>query len=498
MRLLHYVLFVGTIIPVAMLAAQGSARNDYDEWLRKNRSEFSQFVTEQDREFAGFLEENWVRMETMRHEPPPEPPKPIDPPLVDDPAPLPDPDPDASVGPLIDEDGLASRLDEVLRDEKPPFVDPPRQGLEPDDLVSLTFLGHELALPAPGPLRGIEPVASTEESLGKIWLALSEMENETVLREVQRVGADLQLGDWSTLRLLEDLSVAIYPQDRTRAQIALWYLLLRSGYDVRLAYNEQGVFLLFAAEEELFELVYLTLSDKKYYLWGFGPVANIGPVYTYAGDFPAKLLPLRLALHKMPRTVRSPYTRSLSFRYSGGADSLTVDLDRRLIEHLDSFPQKHISSYFPPQLSVGAMSSLATGLKPLVADKDELTAVQNLLLFVQTAFDYQTDQQQFGHERYLLAEETLFYPASDCEDRSVFFSLLVRTLVGLEVVGLDYPGHIATGVCFSSDVPGDGISHGDKRFVVCDPTYINARVGQSMPRYRDVVPGVIEIEDGER
>ena len=48
-------------------------------------------------------------------------------------------------------------------------------------------------------------------------------------------------------------------------------------------------------------------------------------------------------------------------------------------------------------------------------------------------------------------------------------SQIVRTLTGLEVIGLDYPGHIATAVRFTSDVPGDVITYDGKRFVVRGP-----------------------------
>lgn len=63
-----------------------------------------------------------------------------------------------------------------------------------------------------------------------------------------------------------------------------------------------------------------------------------------------------------------------------------------------------------------------------------------------------TRKDQFGREKYFFAEETLFYPLSDCEDRAIFFAILIRNLLGLDVIGLDYPGHIATAVHFSNDV----------------------------------------------
>ena len=116
-----------------------------------------------------------------------------------------------------------------------------------------------------------------------------------------------------------------------------------------------------------------------------------------------------------------------------------------------------------------------------------------MLRFVQTAFEYENDETQFGREKPFFAEETLFYQFSDCEDRSVLFAYLVRNLLGLEVIGLDYPGHIATAVKFSTDIKGDYVEHQGERYIICDATFINANLGQCMPRLQNVIPKVISI-----
>ena len=118
-----------------------------------------------------------------------------------------------------------------------------------------------------------------------------------------------------------------------------------------------------------------------------------------------------------------------------------------------------------------------------------------LLHFLQTALPYRTDLEQFGYEDYLYPDETLYYPACDCEDRAVLFAVLVRELVGLDVVGLDYPGHIAAGVALPGDVPGDRFTWRDVRFTVCDPTYIGAGLGRSMPIPGSQQPGIIDVSE---
>ena len=137
--------------------------------------------------------------------------------------------------------------------------------------------------------------------------------------------------------------------------------------------------------------------------------------------------------------------------------------------------------YANASLSKEAKEQLYPKLRKLLSGKNELEKAELLLNWVQTAFEYKTDDEQFGGERSLFADETLYYPYCDCEDRSILFSVLVRDLLGLDVVLLHFPGHLATAVKFNSAVEGDYLDLNHGRFIVCDPTYINARVGMAMP-----------------
>ena len=66
-------------------------------------------------------------------------------------------------------------------------------------------------------------------------------------------------------------------------------------------------------------------------------------------------------------------------------------------------------------------------------------------------------------------------------DLAILFSRLVRDLVGLDVVLLYYPGHLATAVAFNENVTGDYLVYKNRKYIVCDPTFINAPVGMTAP-----------------
>lgn len=85
-----------------------------------------------------------------------------------------------------------------------------------------------------------------------------------------------------------------------------------------------------------------------------------------------------------------------------------------------------------------------------------------------------------GGDRAFFADETLYYPYCDCEDRAILFTRLVRDLLGLKTALVYYPGHLASAVCFTGNVTGDYLLVGDNIYLVCDPTYINVSVGGAM------------------
>ena len=160
-----------------------------------------------------------------------------------------------------------------------------------------------------------------------------------------------------------------------------------------------------------------------------------------------------------------------------------------LVKFFDTYPTSQIGNnpltrwamYANVPLAQESKDIVYPQFKELLSSNSELEAANKLLDWVQTGFIYEYDDKVWGHDRAFFAEETLFYPYADCEDRSILFSRLVRDLLGLDVALIYYPGHLATAVAFNEDVYGDTMMIDGKKFTVCDPTYIGAPVGAQMP-----------------
>ncbi len=172
-----------------------------------------------------------------------------------------------------------------------------------------------------------------------------------------------------------------------------------------------------------------------------------------------------------------------------------MSYDPGLIAFLNEFPQAEMQVYFDAAVSGFLKESAEASLMPQLSKLDEASKVNFLLAFVQNAFPYLTDDEQFKREKFMLPDQVIHYPACDCEDRSVFFAYLVRALIGIDVIGLEYPGHIATAVKFSKDQQGDFLMFKGAKYTVADPTYINAPYGMTMPDFATQMPKMIAIKN---
>jgi hypothetical protein len=338
------------------------------------------------------------------------------------------------------------------------------------------------------------PNRISDAAIGTFWSDISRTDYEPLLEQLNRQQKVLLLNDWGYAVLINKLAQQIYPASDNARVLFNWFVLTKSGYKSRVAYNERDVFILISSFQRLYDVTYFTLDGERYYAVSFDGIARMpGRVFTYDGHYPDAGKSLDMIIRNQAASDRDIEKRLLSFEYGGKRYDIEAKYSRSQIDFLDTYPQLGLDVYFDSEVAETTGSALLQQLASAIENMDEQQALNFLLRFVQTSFKYKTDDMQFGEENYLFPEETIYYPYSDCEDRSVFFAWLVRSLTGLEVVGLNYPGHVATAVHMAEAPKGDTVTYDDRQFVVADPTFINARLGMTMPEYRHAAPEVIPV-----
>lgn len=335
------------------------------------------------------------------------------------------------------------------------------------------------------------------QKIAGVFEALAKSDYEPLLLQADGYRRELKLGDWGYAQLLGTMGGRLFGTDSTRIRLFTWFMLLKSGYATRVGYDDARVYVLFSSAVPLYSVPRFTMGDTTRPFFAI-PLDGRGDpgfdrLFTYKTDYPGASRKLEFRMPEVPDFTSGDTARVLQFRWKDTTHRVAVRVNRNWLHFLRWYPRQEMDGYFVTPFSPEAKATLHAGLRPLLAKRTVREQVELLLRFTQTAFAYQTNEQQFGRDKPFFPDETLYYPASDCKGRSVFFAALVRDLLGLEVVGLDYPDHIATAVRLPAAERGDAVTWRGARYVVADPTYINASVGMTMPKYVNVPPQVIAI-----
>ncbi len=326
----------------------------------------------------------------------------------------------------------------------------------------------------------------SEASIAKTWRWLSGNGRfDNVINDCLQFRMRHGLCDWGYLQMLQELGEQFCGANTNEATLLTAYLYCQSGYKMRLGRGTSGrLYLMVASKHDIYNVAYFRIQGEDYYPMNCEEKELFISEVTFPKEQPLSLWIVQET--KLAKKLTDPRTLQ-SKRYAEA--KATLYSNKNLIDFYNNYPTSQIGNDFMTRWAMYANTPLAEEMKeslypPLrnaIQGKSQHEAANILLNFVQTAFVYEYDDKVWGNDRAFFAEESLYYPYCDCEDRSILFSRLMRDLLGVEVVLVYYPGHLATAVCFTEQVTGDYIQLNGQRFTVCDPTYIGAPVGATMP-----------------
>ena len=338
-------------------------------------------------------------------------------------------------------------------------------------------------------LKGVCSIGNMRENaIADAYEAMCKADYKVLVDDCRKVKKELNLNDWGIFLFVREASKTLCT-DENAAVVMQQFLLNELGYKSKMARRaDRNQMLLFvAADCQVYGHPYFTKDGLNYYNLTSNESCQF---YMCQEDSPKAKSKLNMQVNHAP-ALNAGMVNSVHKNRSGSV-AVSVDVPKSLMEFYGSMPQCDYSVYVNAEVNPSVASKVLSTLAPLVNGKGEAEAANLLINFVQTGFQYATDQEQFGYEKPFFVEELFYYPYCDCEDRSVLYSYLVRNLLKLDVVLLDYPNHIATAVCFNENVSGDFVTVGGKKYVVCDPTYIGASIGKAMPQFKNVAAKVLK------
>ena len=469
------------------------ANSNFEKFKKQKQDDLKEYLERINSEYSEFMRKSWPEYKSLPGVPSNPKPKPSKP-IVVDPGEgfTNDPVPFSEIIPLST---VPSQPQPIVPIPEPyemggPFKETPITPEPKKDSFKFNFYGETYEIPAIN-LNEFKLRDVSENSVADGWYYLTHKDNLELIGYCIGYRDKLNLNDWGYFRFLETMTSQLLPGKQNEARLLQMFILTQSGYKIRIGRQNGKLILLVPSSEIIYKYPYLVIDGMKFY--NTDTTNGNSPINIFNHQFPKEQV-FTLYMNELPRLTEDMTARRHFQSKQNNYLSADISVNKNLIDFMNDYPiTSQWDLYSKASLSPEVKTQLYGPLKSSLNGKNNIEAANDLLQFVQTAFEYKTDGEQFGYERPFFADENLFYPYNDCEDRAILYSILVKDLLNLEVVLLHYPEHLATAVYFPENVPGDYVEVDGKRFIVCDPTYINSRIGQCMPQYKNTPAKVVKI-----
>ena len=325
-----------------------------------------------------------------------------------------------------------------------------------------------------------------KKSISDAYRKFSSSQYNNLLYDCLKIRKELTLCDWAYYKMLQALAESACGKGTNEAVFLQGFLYQQSGYMMRFGLDDQrNLHLLVRINGAAYRSGYTSINGQLFFLFDGSKLKNLNVCeMAYPGE---KIM--QLDIEKLPKLdVDLSDNRTVISRFVSVQADIAVN--KNIINFFNDYPSTYKENnimtnwayYANTPISDEVKKNVYPQLKEQIKNGTKLMGANLLLNWVQMGLDYAKDPVVWGYERAFFAEESLFYPKCDCEDRAILYSRLIRDLLGLDVVLIYYPEHVYTAICFNEPVDGDYIMVEGRKFVVADPTYYSANVGRTMSR----------------
>jgi len=342
---------------------------------------------------------------------------------------------------------------------------------------SFEFFGHTFNFTLDSSLVQNYDDSLSEASIINFHNNASKGDYQTLINELAAYKEKYKLNDWIFYQLIRETAQKISPKSENYNRYTLykWFLLTKSGYDAKLLLGNNRLFFYVKSNDDIFDIPYFKGEAGQQYV-----CLNIHD-YKRIDLAKEELNPVKIKISgaskafsyrvtRLPDFKPTDYSdKSIEFSYKHKVYHYNVKVNSNISTIFKNYPVVDFESYFNIPLSTETYSSLIPLLKNNVKGMNQKKGVDYLMRFTRYAFLYEADEANFGKEKRLSPEQTLFTDKSDCDDRVGLFFFLVKEIYNLPMIALLYPDHITMAVQFDKPT-GTPIMHDGKNYTVCEPT----------------------------
>jgi hypothetical protein len=178
-------------------------------------------------------------------------------------------------------------------------------------------------------------------------------------------------------------------------------MLNQLGYRAKIGRKDCELITLIAFQQVVYNTLYFTNSKEEGIIYSVVDLKQreLSGIHTCSMDYGGAQNNLDMRITKMPQLSVSQQTKVLREK--------TMLYNKNIVDFCASYPCVEFSVYAEAAMDDILLESIEEHLSSQIKGLSQEDAVNRLLHFVQNAFEYKTDEQQFGYEKWSFSEETI-------------------------------------------------------------------------------------------
>ncbi len=332
----------------------------------------------------------------------------------------------------------------------------------------------------------------SEDSISGFWKSFARSNSNYLVDQLMDYRDLLGLGDWGYFQLVKAASNHIFTANELNSDLLTWALMIRSGFDFRLAFSQNGTTVLFPCENTIYSKQFIVIGQKRFYL---DREMKSHLLVTSRDPFPDNVGMIDLNFYKSLNFKGKLTICKYPLQWNNKSYLFSMRYNPEVIRFYNDYPQTDPSVYFGAPVSSILKEDLLGQINPMLSKMDGSEAAAFLQQFVEKEFQYVSENKRDNILQSRFAEETIASKSGDDRSKSVLFSWLVRILLRLPVVGVQFPGYYSTAVCYETPLDGNYYYLNREKYYITDPTFHNAPIGVMMPEFEGVTPQLIDLSN---
>ena len=332
------------------------------------------------------------------------------------------------------------------------------------------------------------------EIVADYWKKFRVSNNHHLVNQLMIYRDRLGLNDWGYLLLVKTCSDALYPNDEEGATLLSWALMIRSGYDVKIGFNQLGASILYPTASKINGVPFVKINGIEYYI---DKSISPFPISSYIPNHASATGVIHFKFNQSLNFQGEVHVKKIQFFWNKKVYEFNLKYNPEIIRFLEEYPQTDPELYFNAPFTYLSEKSLLRQFKPILDGMKKEEGAAFLQSFVQKSFAYRPYNDRYGYDRFMFPEELLFKDESNDKGKALLYSWLITNLLNQKAALVEFPGFYSVAISLDQPMEGDNFLVNGKSYTIADPTFENAPIGLLMNEFYPIKPLISALKNGK-